>query len=306
MKAIVLEQFGSIAGLQYKEVAVPVPAAGEVLIKVQYAAVNPYDIKVVEVYKEESQVSLPVIPGSELSGIVEKTGEGVTLFKKGDAVCGNLSRFGGCFATYAIAKEKDIAVIPPQVAHDVACAVPVAALTAWQAAVEAPQLQPGQKILIHGGSGNVGSMAVQLCRSAGAYVVATASGRNRERVMTCGANEFIDYTRQDFTSEVKDADVVLDTIGGKTQLDSFKVLKKGGILISLIQEPPAELALQYGVKARVLYSRPDAARLQKILGMVAEGKLQVFIDTIYPLEQAVQALEQVKKSHGSGKVLLRC
>ncbi|MBZ4192116.1 NADP-dependent oxidoreductase [Niabella beijingensis] len=304
MKAIVLEQFGSIDNLQFKELPVPQPQAGELLIKVVFAAVNPYDRKVVEVFGKEAGVQLPVVLGSELSGIVEATGEGVTGFKPGDAVCGNLGTFGGCYAEYAVVKQTDVVVKPAAVSFETAAAAPVAALTASKAILDEGGLKAGEKIVIHGASGGIGAMAVQLAKAAGAHVTATASGKNEARIKALGADVFIDYTTQDFTTLIKDADLVLDTVGGKTQEDSFIILKKGGRLISLVQPPSKEKAAQYEVQAKMIFGGPNAGRLEKVMQQLAEGRLKVTVEKVYVLSDAKEALLAMKNGHRTGKLLL--
>ncbi|MCF3107820.1 NADP-dependent oxidoreductase [Niabella sp. CC-SYL272] len=304
MKAIVLEHFGSIDNLQFKELPVPQPQAGEILVKVGFAAVNPYDQKVIEVYGKEVGVQLPVIPGSELSGIVEATGEGVTGFQPGDAVCGNLGTFGGCYAEYAVVKATDIVKKPETVSFEAAAAIPVAALTASKAILEEGHLKAGEKILIHGASGAIGTMAVQLAKAAGAYVIATGSGTNEQRVKDLGADVFIDYTTQDFTGLAGEIDLVLDTVGGKTQEDSFSVLKQGGRLISLVQPPSKDKAAQHQVSAKMIFGGPNASRLEQILQQLAGGILKVTIEKVYVLSDAKAALQAIKTGHRTGKLLL--
>lgn len=304
MKAIVLEAFGSIDDLQFKELPVPQPQAGEILVKVVFAAVNPYDYKVIEVYGKEVGVQVPVIPGSEISGIVEATGEGVTGFQPGDAVCGNLGAFGGCYAEYAVAKATDVVIKPDPVSFEAAAAIPVAALTASKAILDEGKLKAGEKVLIHGASGAIGSMAVQLAKAAGAYVIATGSGKNEQRIKSLGADIFIDYTTQDFTLQAKEIDLVLDTIGGKTQEDSFAVLKQGGRLISLVQPPTAEKAAQYQVYAKMIFGGPNADRLRQIMQQLADGILQITVEKVYVLSDAKEALRAIKTGHRHGKLLL--
>ncbi|SDD35956.1 NADP-dependent oxidoreductase [Niabella drilacis] len=304
MKAIVLEQFGSIDNLQFKDLPVPQPQAGEVLVKVVFAAVNPYDRKVIEVYGKEVGVQLPVIPGSELSGIVEATGDGVTGFQPGDAVCGTLRTFGGCYAEYAVVKASDVAKKPGAVSFEAAAAIPVAALTASKAILDEGALKAGETVLIHGASGGIGSMAVQLAKAAGAYVIATGSGKNEQRIKDLGADIFIDYTTQDFTTIAKNTDLVLDTIGGKTQEDSFAVLKQGGRLISLVQPPSGEKAAQHQVYAKMIFGGPDAGRLQQLLQQLADGILKVSVEKVYVLADTKEALRAISTGHRTGKLLL--
>ncbi|HEX7754127.1 MAG TPA: NADP-dependent oxidoreductase [Niabella sp.] len=305
MKAVVLEQFGSIDNLIYKDVPDPLPGPGTVLIQVAYAAVNPYDWKVIELFGEQVGVKVPVIPGSELSGIITATGEGVTEFQKGDAVFGNPSGFGGCFAELAVAKAADLIKKPDTLPFEVAAALPVAALTAWKALFEEGKLRSGQRVLIHGASGNVGAMAVQLAKLAGAYVIATASGKNEQRIKALGADEFIDYTQQDFTSTATGTDVVLDTVGGKTQEASFKVIKQGGYLISLVQPPATEIAARYGIHAKMAFGGPDTGRLKDIAAQVISGTIEVAVEKVFPLTETAAAVKAVKEGHRIGKILLK-
>lgn len=304
MKAIVLEQFGNIDNLQFKELPIPQPQSGELLIKVVFAAVNPYDRKVIEVFGKDAGIQLPVVPGSELSGIVEATGDAVADFKPGDAVCGNLGTFGGCYAQYAVVKAADMVKKPEPVSFEAAAAIPVAALTASKAILDEGGLKAGEKILIHGAAGGIGSMAVQLAKAAGAYVIATASGKNEQRVKALGADLFIDYTTQDFTTIARDLDLVLDTVGGKTQEDSFGVLKPGGRLISLVQPPSKEKATQYQVDAKMIFGGPNTNRLKNIMQQLAEGVLTVTIEKVYVLSDAKEALRAIRDGHRSGKLLL--
>ena len=186
-------------------------------------------------------LNLPIILGTEIAGTVEETGADVKNFKAGDEVFGNVNMMrGGGYAEFVIAKETEIAEKPKNIDFENAAALPVGVLTSWKAIFTTANLQSGQKILIHGASGGVGSMAVQLAKAKGAYVFATASGKNEEFVKGLGADEFIDYTKTKFEDVVKNVDVVLDTIGGDTQTRSFGVLKKGGFLVALPAPPSAE------------------------------------------------------------------
>lgn len=305
MKAVVLEKFGSIDNLVIKDVAIPEIGKNQLLIKIVFAAVNPYDWKIAEGVEVDDRLHLPLIPGSELSGTIEAVGEEVTEFKKGAAICGNLKKFGGSYAEYVVADAEDFAIKPTEISFEDAAAIPLASLTAWKALFDGGKLEKGQRVLIHGASGNVGGMAVQEAKLAGAYVIGTASGKNEDRVKNLGADEFIDYKTEDFSTLLKNVDLVLDTIGGKTLEDSFKVLKPGGYLISLVEQPPKELAEKYNVHAKVIYGGPNAKRLQTILQEVVDGKIKVAVEKIYPLHEAAAALADVKKGHRNGKILLK-
>ena len=226
MKAVVIHKYGKSDVLEYEEIEKPAPKADEVLIEVKIAAVNPVDWKIRDGMGEMFGMKLPFVLGCEVSGIVESAGADIENFKAGDEVFAYLSSHEGGYAEYVCAKEIETSKKPENIDFKNAASIPVGALTAWQAMFETGNLQSGQKVLIHAAAGGVGSMAVQLAKAKGAYVIGTASGKNEEFVKDLGVDEFIDYTKQKFEDVVKDVDVVLDTIGGETQERSFQVLKK--------------------------------------------------------------------------------
>ena len=244
MKAIRIHNYGGPEVLQYEDAPRPKPQAGEVLIRVHAAGVNPIDWKVREGHmKDFWPHKFPLILGWDLSGVVEKLGRGVSRFKKGDEVYSlpDPTR-NGAYADYIVVRESELALKPNSLHHIRAAAVPLAALTAWQSLFDTAQLQPGQRVLIHAGSGGVGHFAVQLAKWKGAYVFATASTKNQDLLRELGVDEPIDYTQQRFENVVRDIDIVLDTLGGETQERSWSVLKKGGVLVSLVQPPSEEKA----------------------------------------------------------------
>src|SRR6266481_3850479 len=219
MKAIRIHNYGGPEVLQYEEAPRPKPQAGEVLIRVHAAGVNPIDWKVREGYmKDFWPHKFPLIPGWDLSGVVEEVGTGVSRFKKGDEVYSvpDASR-DGAYAEYIAVRESELALKPKSLHHVRAAAVPLAAVTAWQALFDTAQLQPDQRVLIHAGSGGVGHLAVQLAKWKGAYVFATASTKNQDLLRELGADEPIDYTQQRFEDVARNIDIVLDTMGGETQ-----------------------------------------------------------------------------------------
>src|SRR5437870_1879921 len=244
MKAIRIHNYGGPEVLQYEDAPRPKPQAGEVVVRVHAAGVNPIDWKVREGHmKDFWPHKFPLILGWDLSGVVEEIGPRVSQFKKGDEVYSlpDPTR-NGAYADYIVVRESELALKPKSLHHIRAAAVPLAALTAWQSLFDIAQLQPGQRVLIHGGSGGVGHFAVQLAKWKGAYVIARASRKNQEGLSTLGADEPIDYTRQRFEDVARNIDTVLDTIGGETQERSWSVLKKGGNLVSLVQPPSEEKA----------------------------------------------------------------
>src|SRR6185437_11185102 len=266
MKAIRIHKYGGPEVLHYEDAPRPQPQAGEVLVRVHAAGVNPIDWKVREGHmKDFWPHTFPLILGWDLSGVVEELGKGVSKFKIGDEVYGlpDPTR-GGAYADYIVVRESELALKPKSLHHIRAGAVPLAALTAWQSLFEAGQLQSGQRVLIHAGSGGVGHFAVQLAKWKGAYVFATASTKNQDLLRKLGADEPIDYTQQRFEEIARKIDVVLDTIGGETQERSWQVLKKGGVLVSLVQPPSEEKAKELGVRAVFVGGQPNGAQLAEI------------------------------------------
>ena len=307
MKAIRIHKYGGPEVLKYEDAPRPNPQAGEVLVRVHAAGVNPIDWKVREgEMKDFWPHQFPLILGWDLSGVVEELGKGVSQFKIGDEVYGlpDPTR-GGAYADYIIVRETELALKPNSLHHIRAAAVPLAALTAWQSLFDTAQLQPGQRVLIHAGSGGVGHFAVQLAKWKGAHVFATASTKNQDLLRQLGVDEPIDYTRQRFEDVARNIDIVLDTIGGETQERSWQVLKKGGALLSVVQPPSAEKAKELGVRAAFVASQPNGAQLTEIARIVDSGKLAPVIDRILPLSEARRAHELSQSGHTRGKIVLR-
>ena len=308
MKAIRIHNYGGPEVLQYEDAPRPEPQAGEVLVRVLAAGVNPIDWKVREGHmKDFWPHKFPLIPGWDLSGVVEEVGPATAgLFKKGDEVYSvpDASR-DGAYAEYIVVRESELALKPKSLHHVRAAAVPLAAVTAWQALFDAGQLKRGQRVLIHGGSGGVGHLAVQLAKWKGAHVLATASTKNQELLRELGADEPIDYTKQKFEDVARDVDLVLDLIGGETQERSWSVLKKGGVLLSLVQPPLVEKAKALGVRAAFVAGHPSGAQLAEIAKIIDSGQLAPVIDRILPLSEVGRAHELSKSGHTHGKIVLR-
>jgi NADPH:quinone reductase-like Zn-dependent oxidoreductase len=216
-----------------------------------------------------------------------------------------VSSLSGGYAEYAVAKTDAIAPKPESLNFEEAASLPIAALTAWQAMFDLANLTSGQRILITGASGGVGSMAVQLAKAKGAFVTGTASGRNEKFVRDLGADAFVDYTAQPFEEVVKDVDVVFDTVGGDTSERAFQTLKKGGFLVSSVPTPSEEKAKELGVEAAWVYCKPNAKQLLEINRLIEEGKVKTHVETILPLSQVKQAHELSKAGHTRGKIVLR-
>jgi len=311
MKAVRIHNFGGPEVLQYEDAPRPqVAAATEVLIRVYAAGVNPIDWKVREGYmKDLWPHKFPLIPGWDLSGVVEEIEPGPAAagrFKKGDEVYSvpDPAR-DGAYAEYIVVRESELALKPKSLHHVHAAAVPLAALTAWQALFDAGQLVSGQRILIHGGSGGVGHVAVQLAKWKGAHVLATASTKNQELLRELGVDEPIDYTKQKFEDVARDVDLVLDLIGGETQERSWSVLKNGGALLSLVQPPSVEKAKALGVRAAFVAGHPSGAQLAEIAHLIDSRKLKPIVERILPLVEVRRAHELSQSGHTRGKIVLR-
>jgi NADPH:quinone reductase-like Zn-dependent oxidoreductase len=303
MKAIRVYEYGNPEVLQLEEVADPVAGAGEVLIEVAGAGVNPIDWKVLSgAMKAFIPLPLPFTPGVEVSGKVIATGPDVTEFKLGDDVFGFISIVGG-YASKAVAPVAKLALKPQSLSALQAGAVAATALTAWQALTEHAGLQRRQRVLIHAAAGGVGSMAVQIAKYLGAEVIATASASNHAYMKQLGADVVIDYTTQAFEERVSDVDVVLDLVGGDTQNRSFRVLKRDGLLISPVSAPSMTLANDYGVTPINFATRSDGAQLALIAELFDRGHLTVDVE-VFPLSEAQRAVEKSLSRRGHGRLVL--
>lgn len=300
MKAVRIHAFGGPEVMRYEDAPRPRPKAGEVLIKVHAAAANPADYKMASALF--GQMPLPATLGLDYSGTVEEVGPGVTRWKAGDEVFGTLL---GSFAEYRTAPQDQLAAKPKGLDHVRAAALPVAALTAWNALFEVARLKAGQKVLIHGGAGGVGGFAIQLAKDKGLFVAATASAQNQAYLKELGADLAIDYGKDRFEDLVRDADMVFDTQGGETQARSFRALKKGGILVSIVQPPSQEEAAKHGVRAEIMRNVMNPQALEYIGGLGASGKLRIEIASVLPLAEVGKAMEALRSKHTRGKIALR-
>src|SRR5213075_283302 len=305
MRAVVAHKYGAPQMLKLEQVQRPEPNDDEALVCVIASSVNPADpLTLSGKYAKEFGTHLPLIPGYDIAGIVEKTGSNVTKLKAGDAVYG-YPTFGGGWADYVAVKEWEVARKPKSLNFVEAAAVPMGALTAWQSLVDIAKLQPGQTILIHGGSGGVGSFAVQIAKARGARVIATASTANQDLLKQLGADAAIDYTKTRFEDVVKDVDAVLDPVGKETLARSYGVVKKGGIVMSLVARPdPAEFQKR-GIRGAGISVHPDAADLAEIARLIDAGKIKPIVTQVLPLSEAIAAQQQAATHHTRGKVVLR-
>jgi NADPH:quinone reductase-like Zn-dependent oxidoreductase len=307
MKAVRFHAYGGPDVLVLEEVLRPQPEADEVLIRVQGAGVNPLDWKVRAGHvKEWLQHHLPLIPGWDVSGVVDAVGEGVTAFKSGDGVYGMLNfKLDGAYAEYVVAKAQDLASPPKSIDRVQAGAVPLAALTAWQALFNVAGLASGQSVLIHAAAGGVGHFAVQFAKWKGARVIGTASAANAGFLRDLGAAEAIDYKATRFEEAVREVDVVLDTLGGDIQRRSWQILKKEGILVATLGISSPEVARQHQVRGEGVMVQPDSAQLAEIASLIDAGTVNPVITVVLPLAEAAQAHELSQSGHTRGKIVLQ-
>lgn len=306
MKAVTISKYGDQSVLNYTDIERPKPKADEILVHNFAAAVNPVDWKIRDGLGEMFGLHLPIVLGCEIAGTIEELGSDVLDFQAGDPIYGyvSLQRNGG-YAEYTIAKSDEIAPKPDRLDFDNAAAVPVGALTSWQAIFDTAHLQNGQRILITGASGGVGSMAVQLAKAKGAFVIATASGKNEEFVGGLGADEFIDYTREKFEERVHDVDVVYDTVGGDTLERSFETIRRGGYLVTTVMPPSNEKAENYGIRASMIGVEPSGQQLREINRLIVAGKIETYVATVLPLAEARKAHQLSESGRTRGKIILR-
>ena len=304
MKAVRIHSFGGPDVLTIDDVPKPKPGAGEVLIKVEAASVNPVDYKMRSGDYKLVGMQTPLTLGCDISGVVESVGRGVSGVQVGDEVYALLDHNHGGYAEYAVAKREGVATKPAAIDHIHAAAVPLAATTAWQGLFDHGRLAAGERVLIHGAGGGVGHFAVHLAKDRGAYVIATAREEDRELLQQLGADEVIDYKSERFEDHVRDIDLVLDLVAGETQQRSWKVLKDGGRIVSTLQPPSEAEALRHHAKAEAFMVEPNRDELEQIGQMIDAGRVSVCVERTLPLSEARRAHEHVEHEHVRGKVVL--
>ena len=307
MKAVQINKYGDNSVVEVNEKAAkPEVSAGTVLVEVHAASVNPVDWKIREGYlKEMMQLEFPATLGVDFSGVIAEVGESVSGFKPGDEVYGMASAMtGGSFAEFIIVPFASVALKPKSVSHSEAAAVPLTGLSALQVLKDQMNISNGQKILIHGGAGGIGTLAIQIAKQLGAEVATTASKEDSDIVKELGADTVIDYKNEKFEDMVKDYDAVFDTIGGETYQRSFQVLKKGGVIVSMVEKPNEELMKQYEVEAKMQFTQPNGAQLAELATLVDEAKMKIKIDRAFPLDAVKEALDYLQNSHHQGKVVI--
>jgi NADPH:quinone reductase-like Zn-dependent oxidoreductase len=304
MKAVRIHKFGGPEVLQYEEIPVPTINSDEILIRVHAASVNPIDWKIRQGYRKPR--TLPLTLGCDAAGKISKVGNNITTYKPGDTVFAFVSLARpGAYAEYLVAKENEVAYKPKKLDYTKAAAIPLAALTAWQVLFDVANLTAKQIILIHAAAGGVGHFAVQLAKWKGATVIGTGSEFNRQFLLDLGVDRFIDYKKEKFEEHVREIDVVFDTVGGETQERSWQLLKKGGILVTIVDPSQIEKnAETYGVRGLHHLVSPNAAELKQIADLIDQNKLHPHIAATFPLSAAKQAHEMSQKGHARGKIVL--
>jgi NADPH:quinone reductase-like Zn-dependent oxidoreductase len=306
MMAWRVHEFGPPKVMKFERVPRPEPGLSEVLVKVEAAGVGPWD-GWIRAGKSALPQPLPLTPGSDLSGEIVVVGPGVSKLRVGDQVYGvTNSQFVGAYAQYASASAEMVSNKPGSLTYVEAASVPVVAVTAWQALFDHAQLRAGQTVVIHGAAGNVGSYAVQLARHAGVQTIATVATDDVSVVRNLGANTVIDYRTQRFEEEIRDADAVIDLVGGETQDRSFQVLRRGGKLISAVSRPDPRLAERHGVEAAFFLVNVTSQCLMEITRLLDGGELRTNVGAVLPLADACEAhfmLERVRPQP-KGKIVL--
>jgi alcohol dehydrogenase len=310
MKSAQITSYGNTNDvIEIRQTSTPNLSAGKVLVEVKAAGVNPIDWKITEGYMQQMiHLQFPSTLGLDFFGIVKQVGEDVSSdFNQGDGVYGQAGvpmGGSGSFSDVALANATSIAHKPKTLGHIEAAALPLVGVSAWQALVENIAISNGQKILIHGGAGGIGSIAIQLAKNLGARVATTASINDKQFVQELRADEVIDYRTQTFEDIVHDYDAVLDTVGGETYSRSFKVLRKGGIIVSMLEQPNSELIEQYGVKSVFQFTQVNKERLSKLAEWVDQNKVRVNVEKTYSLDEAGKALDYSRDMHPRGKIVL--
>jgi NADPH:quinone reductase-like Zn-dependent oxidoreductase len=307
MQAVVIDAFGPPQALRLAAVPVPKPGHGEVLVRTRFAGVNPIDAKTRAGYGVTVS-RFPAILGWDLSGVVVGVGPGVANLREGDGVFG-MSRFpqlAGAYAEYVAAPASELTRKPENVDERTAAAAPMVALTAWQSLFALAHLTSGQRVLIHGASGGVGHVAVQLARWTGAEVIGTASARNHEFVTQLGARSMVDYTKTPLETAARDIDVVLDTRGGEDFMRLLNVLRPGGIIVSLVGRHAAgeKAVAAKGMRSAFTWVRPEPTALERVAQLLADGTLRIAIDRVLPFGDVATAHTLIESGHMRGRLLL--
>ena len=304
MKVALFQDYA--APVEIAEIPKPTLKDDSVLIEVHAASLNPIDNILRAGYmKDFLPLTFPHVMGYDVSGDVVEVGKNVQSVKVGDAVFARPNQDdAGAIAEFARVKENELAIIPVNLSYTDAASVPLAGLTAWQALVTKGNLKEGDKVLIHAGSGGVGTYAIQIAKHLGAYVATTTSAKNAELVESLGADLVIDYKAKKIENELSEYDLVVDMLGGETMANSFKVLKKGGTLISIKGQDTDGLAEKYGIRFEAFFMSPDGNMLAELGALISDGIVKPVIDSVFPMEQAPAAYDRLATGHTVGKIVV--
>lgn len=307
MKAAYIEQYGGSEQFKVGELERPVVGADDVLIAVHAASVNPVDWKLREGYlKEMLSYDMPLIIGWDVSGVIEEVGANVPDFKVGDEVFSrpDIAR-QGTYAEYVAVDAHLVVKKPEALTFEEAASLPLVAHTAWQVMFEVMDAKAGDKIFIGAGSGGVGTVAIQLAKAHGLYVITSTSTKNVDWVKALGADEVIDYKQQDPAEIVRDLDFVFDTMGGDGQAKLYQMLKPNGMLVSISTPPDEEQAKQADARVAYVFMQPTGERLQHIAQAVERGELKPVVDRIFDLDQIKEAHDYGEEGHAKGKIVIK-
>ena len=304
MKAAVFHEYGG--PVEIAEVARPKLQDSSVLVEVFAASLNPIDnILRAGFLRQMLELTFPHVKGYDVSGTVVEIGKNVKSVKIVDEVFARPNQMdAGSVAEFAHIQEDELAIKPSNMTHEQAASIPLAGLTAWQALVTKGMIKKGSKVLIHAGSGGVGTLAIQIAKHFGAFVATTTSGKNTGLVKELGADLVIDYTTQNFEEELSDCDLVIDTIGGETLTRSFKVLKKGGTMVSVKSQDNENLAEKYGVHFEWFFMSPDGKMLSELAKLISQGAVKTVIDSVFHMDQAAQAFDRLSTGRAKGKIVI--
>ncbi|KWU56634.1 NADPH:quinone reductase [Bacillus mycoides] len=306
MKAIVINQYGSVEELQERQVPKPVVKCNEVLIRIHATSVNPVDWKIRKGdLQEKLRFSFPITLGLDVAGVIEEVGEDVDSFNIGDKVFTKPENIGkGFYAEYITVKSDLVAQMPNNLSFEESASIPLAGLTAWQSLVDYAQIKENDRVFIHAGAGGVGSFAIQIAKSFGAFVATTASSKNEEFLKSLGADLVIDYKKDEFEELLSDYDIVLDTIGGEVQEKSFQIIKSGGVLVSIVHEPLHEVK---SIKSGFLWLKPSGKQLDELSDLIQAEKIKPIISKVLPFnEEGVREAHILSESqHTRGKIVIK-
>jgi len=306
MKTIRIHEYGDASVLRYEDAPMPSYAADEVLIRVIATSVNPVDWKIRQGHlREMIPYRMPFIPGWDVSGVVDAVGADAKRFNVGDAVYSrpDIER-DGTYAEYVAVRESEVAAKPRNISHIEAGVLPLAGITAWEALVTVGKIQPGQRVLVHAAAGGVGSLAVQIAKAHGAYVVASASAQHQLLVESLGADEFIDYRRQTLRESTHNINLVFDTVGGATQDESWQVMAANGLLVSIVSDPTTAAKMWPQLRGEFLFIKPNAVVLAQLAHLVERGKLRAVIGAEFALRDIQHAHALSETGHATGKIAL--